>query len=120
MLGRACDVQQGNLHISVVVVIRCSILTSIDQVEVESEIINVLITNEELSIVDLINVSATVPLNTCSAGVLTVPAMFGRVTRLLISKVSALYRKLEGAVTTLMPAGKKVSSKAALKRIPSW
>jgi hypothetical protein len=69
--------------------IRCVI--TVDQVEVVFEIIDVLVTNEELFIVDVgpSNESVAVPLRAISARV-PIIAMFGRVIRLLISRFQLL------------------------------
>lgn len=66
-------------------------VVNIDQVEIDSEVVNVLFSNEELSVVDIgsTNESATVPssvpLLASSVRVRTM-MMFGRVIRLLISR----------------------------------
>jgi hypothetical protein len=66
-------------------------VVTVDQVEIDSVVVNVLIPNEELSVVDIgpTNESATVPssvpLLASSVRVLTI-VMFGRVIRLLISR----------------------------------
>lgn len=67
--------------------IGCQCVVTVDQVEVDFEIINVLITKEELSVVDIgpTNERATVPLHASSARVLAV-VMFRRVICLLISR----------------------------------
>ena len=65
----------------------------LDQVEIDSEIIDVLVTNEELSVVDSVPTNEGAAVHACSAR--RVPALttviFGGVIRLLISRVSALY-----------------------------
>lgn len=96
-------------------------VVNVNQVEVDFEIVNILITNDELSVIDVgpANESSTVPLLACSARVLTI-VMFGRVIRLLITRFHFYRYKLELPLPTLIPAGRKVFPKAALKRIPSW
>jgi hypothetical protein len=67
--------------------IGCQCVVTVDQVEVDFIIINVLITYEELSVVDIGNESATGPLSARGLRIV----MFGRVIRLLISRFQLLF-----------------------------